>query len=112
MTFADKLKSLRERATPGPCRIEHSATNGAEVWQNYVPTGSILVAKFGHAKFDKSNAELYTHLANHAAEIEDLFRKTDKLISHIGMHGEADRDKIEDRVMVDDVLDALEALDK
>jgi hypothetical protein len=72
--FLDELTRLSDAATQGECYVEQSTNNGAEVWQQYTPTGSMLIAKCGHAGYDKQNAKLIALLANRRREIIELVK--------------------------------------
>ena len=84
MTFTDKLKELRGA-------VENPASNPIDRFRNL--------------------QTLDAFLANHAAEIYALVEKTDRLIAYIGAHGEISRNKINEIQIIDDVLDALAALE-
>jgi hypothetical protein len=114
--FADKLKELRERATDGPWWIgEMIDPDGhALAWLGnvYIDSDAPKLVNGSRYKRPRDDAEFIVFLANHADQIEALVKKTDKLIAYIGAKGEISRNKINEIQIIDDVLDALAALDK
>jgi hypothetical protein len=86
MTFANKLKALRNKATPGPwvSRPEFGARD-SEDWE-VAPAGHVTsysapseLARFwNYEGKNKHNADLITYLVNHAEELEALVRAVDE----------------------------------
>lgn len=70
--YQTRLKEISHNKSVGLCHVERSTNNGAEVWQDITATGSMRIARFGHAGFDASNAELYTLLNNSLDELIEL----------------------------------------
>jgi hypothetical protein len=71
MTFADKLKELRERATKGPVLIESNSRHLHQV---------SLRGRHNRITDDMLawDADLYAFLANHAEQIEALVRAAEE----------------------------------
>jgi len=107
ITFADKLAELRERATPGPltihgtCHLHSAMVKGP----HNVVTDDMLAW----------DADLYTHLANHAAEIEALVRAAQYFATEYRIAedaGELDHWPEKEVAACCAVSDALDALHK
>lgn len=79
MTFADKLRELRERATPVPWHVDTDDRPGMS-WNNHICVAGkpLTVCFMAHDEKDNSGqqaaAEIIVSLANHSAEIEALVR--------------------------------------
>jgi len=132
MKFADKLKELRERATPPKwfkryCDDDNHMCMTVISSKDYGPknTGQFkdetdtvaitfhqLMPAVGEPMYyNDATTDLIVFLANHAKEIEALVEKTNKLIAYIGAHGEISRNKINEIQIIDAVLDALAAME-
>jgi hypothetical protein len=108
MTFADKLKELRERATPGNLTLENfnaddlnspNRFDGPVVIYSNEDCETHPVADFScnHTCRDadeaNANAALFAFLANHAAEIEALVRAAELALTHAKFKEEADKNE-------------------
>jgi hypothetical protein len=125
MTFADKLKALREKATPGKwvSRPEFGARD-SEDWE-IAPAGPVTsysapaeMARFwNYEGKNKHNADLITHLVNRAEELEALVRAAEDVVTVLDSNDPAITDTVwvpdgMPETLRDRVASALAALDK
>lgn len=112
MTFLAKLDALRQAATKGPFEVEHDELVSVirEQQQGFTHVPCCVAESYDDQR--KGCMEYLCFLANHADALAELVQKTDKLIAYIGAHGEIGRNKINEIELIDDVLNALDALDK